>query len=80
MPVSNVGRVPLVHRDPFRYLGICFTCAWAGSCNYHNFLNSRVNPNKNYIFGTLTLRTIDWYINELILRGSGEEGGGAGGV
>ena len=25
----------------------------------------------NYVFGILTSRTIDWYINESILRGSG---------
>ena len=57
----------------------CFTCAWAGGCNYHNLLNSRANPNKNYIFGALTLRTTDWYINELILRGL-RGGGGRGGL
>ena len=43
----------------------------------HNFLDTRVDPNRNYIFGTLTLKAIDWYINESILRGSG--GGGRGG-
>ena len=45
----------------------------------HKILTSRVNRNINYIFGILTSRTIDWYINESILRGSGE-GGGPGGV
>jgi hypothetical protein len=30
-----------------------------------------VNPTKNYIFGILTSRANDWYINESILRGSG---------
>ena len=50
----------------------------AGGCKYHNFLNSGVNPFNNYIFGILTLRAIDWYVNESILRGS--EGGVPGGV
>ena len=36
------------------------------------FLVTRVNRNINYIFGILTLRAIDWYINELILRWSKE--------
>ena len=42
----------------------------------HNFLDTRVDPNRNYIFGTLTLKAIDWYINESILRG--QKGGGRG--
>jgi hypothetical protein len=37
----------------------------------HNFLASRVNRNKIYIFGILTSRAIDWYMNESILRGPG---------
>jgi len=30
----------------------------------------------NYIFGVLTLKAINWYINESILRGSGRVSGG----
>jgi hypothetical protein len=51
--------------------------AASGGIEYHNLLTTRVNQNINYIFGILTLRAIDWYINELILRGSG--GGGCPG-
>ena len=46
-------------------------------CKYHNFLPSSVSSTKNYIFGILMSRTIDWYINVSILRGSG--GGGVQG-
>ena len=35
-----------------------------------------VDRNINYILGILTLRAIDWCLNELILRGSGNLGGG----
>jgi len=45
--------------------------AYTGGLKGHNFLASSVDPNNIYIFGTLTLRAIDWYINESILRGSG---------
>ena len=44
-----------------------------GGVKDHTF----VNRNINYIFGILTSRAIDWYINESILRGSG--GGGVKG-
>ena len=46
----------------------------AGGGKDHNFLASSVNPIKNYIFGILTSRAIDWHIVESILRGLG--GGG----
>jgi len=46
-----------------------------GGCKYHDFLNSGVDPIKNYIFEILTMRPIDWYIIESILRGL-EWGGG----
>ena len=49
-----------------------------GGVKDHNFLDTRVDPNKNRIFGTLTLRTINRYINESILRES-RGGGGQGG-
>ena len=39
----------------------------------------RGNRNINYIFGILTSRAIDLYINESILRGSGGGGGGGPG-
>ena len=50
-------------------------CWRTGGFKDHNFL---VNRNIIYIFGILTSRAVDWYINELILRGPG--GGGARGV
>ena len=50
----------------------------AEGCSGHNFLASRVDWNINYIFGILTLKAIDWYINESILRGSGGGPGGSG--
>jgi len=43
----------------------------AGGGKDHNFLASSVNPIKNYIFGILTSRAIDWHIVESILRGLG---------
>ena len=52
---------------------------WAGGCKYLKFLNSSVNPINNYIFGILTSRAIDWYIDETILRGLGGEVGGESG-
>ena len=50
-----------------------------GGCKYHDFLNSGVDPIKNYIFEILTMRPIDWYIIESILRGL-EWGGGVYGI
>jgi hypothetical protein len=44
-----------------------FIYSGAGGLKDHNFLDTRVDPNRNYIFGTLTLKAIDWYINESIL-------------
>jgi len=41
---------------------------------------SSVDPKIHIIFGTLTLRAIDWYINDLVLRGSGGGGGVRGGL
>jgi hypothetical protein len=41
----------------------------AGGFKYQNFLTLRVDWNINYIFGILTSRAINWYINESILRG-----------
>jgi len=38
-----------------------------------------VSININYIFGILTSRAINWYINESILRGSGGGGVSRGG-
>jgi len=40
----------------------------------------RANRNINYIFGILTSRAIDWYINESILKGSRGGRGIVGGV
>ena len=51
----------------------------SGGVKDHIFLATRVNRNINYIFETLTSRAMDWYKNELILRGSGG-GGGQGGL
>jgi len=41
--------------------------------------DQRVNRNIDYMFGILTSRAIDWYINELIMRGSGGGSGNFGG-
>jgi len=51
-----------------RLLLMCFI---AGGLKDHNFLASRVNRNIDYLLGILTLRAIDWYINESIMRGPG---------
>jgi len=73
-----------VGRRAYQYIssnyigGSSYVVRNSGGFKDHNFLRSRVNRNMNYIFGILTSRAINWYINELILRGSG--GGGAGGV
>ena len=53
-------------------LGLSATVITA--CKYHNFLASRVDWDINYLFGALTSKAIDCYVNESILRGSG--GGG----
>ena len=50
-----------------------------GGVKDHNSLTSRVNRNINCIFGILTSRAIDWYLNESLLRGS-KGGGGPWGV
>jgi hypothetical protein len=54
--------------------GWAHTSGWEQEGTGYNFFASLVNRNVNYIFGILTSRAIDWYINESILRGSG--GGG----
>jgi hypothetical protein len=42
-----------------------------GGCRKHNFRTARVKLIKNYIFGILTSRAIDWYIYGLNRGGVG---------
>ena len=52
-----------------------FLCHPAGGCRKHNFWTARVKSIKNYIFGILTSKAIDWYTYESNRKGSG---GGVG--
>jgi len=47
---------------------------YAEGCRKHNFWTACTHPVKNYIFGNLMSRAIDWYIYELNRRGVGPGG------
>ena len=42
-----------------------------GGSNYHNFWTSCVKPNKNYVFGILGLKGVDWCMYGSIGEGRG---------
>jgi hypothetical protein len=47
----------------------------SGGCKKHNFWNTPVRPAKNYIFGILGLRAVDWYMHGTDPRRGGVVGG-----
>ena len=66
--------VPFLNR-PSLWLGLgSYFLLQAGGCKKHNFWTTPVRPAKNYIFGILGLRAIDWY-----MHGSDPRRGGVGG-
>jgi len=56
-------------------LGKVFLMMPSGGCRKLNFWTSRPNPDKNRIFGILTLRAFNWYIYVSNRRGGGWGGG-----
>jgi len=64
---------PKLHQDSPACVSWAYFNDHPGDARNHKFLTAGVNLVKSYIFETLTLRAINWCINELILRGSGGE-------
>ena len=67
-PAAPVRVLAPKQKSIYKYVG-------TGGCKKHNFWNTPVHPFKNYIFGILRLKPIDWYMHGTDPRRGGVVGG-----